>query len=250
MLNFFNKTVVILLFMAAPVCADQASDLTASLDHETGAHIETLLENSASPHPWTSVARVLSHEQIFMLYQQREFQPIWIDGGQLKPEVEILMESLRNAGAHGLCGDDYRLAELEELLRIQSDFARHNLPLAPDNRAVLDLSLSQAFLTYATQMVEGQVDPSLAHVDWKARRRKADLVKLLEYAIENHRLPQVLEDLVPPHEEYRQLVAALSHYQQLSAYGGWPQIPVGPTLRPGDEDERLLWRHMENLMCR
>ena len=240
MLNVFVKIVAIVLFMAAPVRADQASIVMALFDQETGKHIEALLENSAStPPPLVNVSRVLSHEQIFMLYQQREFLPVWMDGWQLKPEVETLMEILRNAGAHGLCGEDYLLADLEGLLRLQSDFARHNLPLAPDNRAILDLFLSQAFLTYATQIVEGQVDPSLAHVDWRARRRKADLVKLLEYAMNNHRLPQVLDDLLPPHEEYRQLVAALNHYQEIAAYGGWPQIPSGPTIRPGAQDERM-----------
>jgi murein L,D-transpeptidase YcbB/YkuD len=239
MLRDFCKTVVFLLFVAAPVCADQASEVTALLDHETGAHIEALLEHTASAPLVTDAARPLLHEQLFTLYRQRGFLPIWIDGGQLKPEAETLMETLRNAGAHGLCGDDYQLAELEGLLRIQADFAVRNLPSASDKRAILDLFLSQAFLMYATQMVEGQVDPSLAHVDWRARRRKADLVKLLEYAMLNHRLPQVLEDLVPPHEEYRQLVAALRHYRELAAYGGWPQIPAGPTIRPDARDERL-----------
>ncbi len=240
MLNFFVKVLVVLLFTAAPVCAEQAASAIELFDQETGEHIESLLENSTSvPPALINLALMLSHEQVFMLYQQRGFLPVWLDGWQLKPEVETLIESLRSAGSHGLCGDDYLLAELEGLLRLQADFARHNLCLAPDNRALLDLFLSQAFLTYATQIVEGQVDPSLAHVDWRARRRKADLVKLLEYAMNNHRLPQVLEDLLPPHEEYRQLVAALNKYQEIAAYGGWPQIPSGPTIRSGADDQRV-----------
>ena len=32
---------------------------------------------------------------------------------------------------------------------------------------------------------------------------------------------------------------ALSHYRQLAAQGGWPQVPVGPTLREGDRNERI-----------
>ena len=151
----------------------------------------------------------------------------------------MLLERLRSAGEHGLCSDDYLLVELEGLIRIYMDFARHNLPLAPDNRAVLDLFFSQAFLTFATHLVEGQVDPALAHVDWRARRRKADLIKLLEYAIENRRMTQVLEDLIPPHEGYRKLIKALSKYQTISANGGWPEIPQGSTIRANDRDERV-----------
>jgi murein L,D-transpeptidase YcbB/YkuD len=157
----------------------------------------------------------------------------------LKPGASVLLANLRDAGAHGLCGDDYLLLPLEGLVRLQEDFAHNNLPLAPQNRAILDLFLSQAFLTFASHMVEGQVDPKLAHVDWRTRQRKADLVKLLEYALDSGRMPQVLEGLYPPHAEYRTLVEALARYQEISALGGWPVIPLGRTIRPGDRDHRV-----------
>jgi murein L,D-transpeptidase YcbB/YkuD len=240
MLMVLKTTIIILLLWVAPLCAGQVSSVVALFGKETAEHIETSLQGRAtSPAALVGIARFLSHEDMFNLYQQREFLPVWLDGWQLKEEALTLLDTLRNAGAHGLCGNDYLLAELERLIRIQKDFAGHNLPLAPDNRALLDLFLSQAFLTYATHMVEGQVDPALAHVDWRARRRKANLVKLLEYAIENHRMSQVLEDLVPPHTEYRRLVDALEKYQGISAVGGWPKIPAGPAIKPGDRDERL-----------
>lgn len=232
--------ITIMLFCGtAALAAEEGSPVLDFLNQETGKHIQELLEKSGTQNALLSVSRLLSHGEIIKLYRERTFLPVWIDGWQLKAEAQELLEVLRDAGTHGLCGNDYLLAELEGLVRIQVDFSRHNLPLSPDNRAVLDLLLSQAFLTYATHMVEGQVDPSLAHVDWRSRRRKADLVRLLDYATGNHRLPQVLEDLVPPHEEYRQLMRALSDYQRLAALGGWPVIPTGPTIRPGDRDDRV-----------
>ena len=234
------QTLLALMLWLTPVCADQLSSAVALLDQETGGRIEVLLQrNDSFATSLVGVSRLFSHAEIFNLYQQRDFLPIWMDGWQLMPEAQILLDHLRSAGEHGLCGNDYFLEELEGLVRIQQDFARHSLPLASDNRAVLDLFLSQAFLTYATHMVEGQVDPELAHVDWRARRRKADLVKLLEYAIIHRRMAQVLEDMIPPHEEYRQLLKALSQYQDISAAGGWPEIPDGPTLRLGDSDARV-----------
>jgi murein L,D-transpeptidase YcbB/YkuD len=240
MFMLLKTTIVILFLYVTPIYANQVPSVVALLDHETSERIEILLESrDSSSIPMVGVSWLLSHEQIFNLYSQREFLPIWIDGWQLKPETQILLESLRNAGSHGLCSNDYLLAQLEDLIRIQRDFALHNHPLAPDNRAVLDLFLSQAFLTFATHMVEGQVDPTLAHVDWRGRRRKADLIKLLEYAIESRRMPQVLEGLIPPHKEYRQLIDTLGKYQKLSAHGGWPEIPSGSTIRLGDNDDRV-----------
>jgi murein L,D-transpeptidase YcbB/YkuD len=35
------------------------------------------------------------------------------------------------------------------------------------------------------------------------------------------------------------LEKAISQYRQLAAQGGWPQVPVGPTLHEGDQDERI-----------
>ena len=233
-------SIIFLVLWALPSFADQTPGFDALFEQENSEQIKILLENrKLSPTPLVSISRLLSHEQIARLYEQREYRSIWFDGWRLTEESQTLLEYLRNAGALGLCGNEYLLPELEGLLRIQTDFARHNLPLAPTNRAVLDLFLSQAFLTYATHMVEGQVDPELAHVDWRARRRKADLIKLLEYATDKNRMAQVLEGLSPPHEGYRLLVEALQRYQTLSALGGWPEIPSGPSIRPGGHDARL-----------
>ncbi len=240
MIKVLKTTIVILCLWVAPLFAEQEPGVIALFDEETSERIEALLENRDSTSaPLIGVSRFLSHQQIFGLYQQREFLPIWIDGWQLKPEAHTLLEYLRSSGAHGLCGNDYLLDKLESLIQFQIDYSQRNLPLVPDSRAVLDLFLSQAFLTFATHMVEGQVDPTLAHVDWRARRRKADLIKLLEYAIENRRMSQVIEGLIPPHHEYFQLIDVLTRYQVISALGGWPGIPPGPTIRPGDSDARV-----------
>jgi murein L,D-transpeptidase YcbB/YkuD len=233
-------TVVVFFLSGGSSSAGQVSGVVALLNQETSQQIERLLSSRESgPSPIIGVARLLAHDQIFNLYHKRGFTPLWLDGWQLKPGSFTLLENLRNAGAHGLCGDDYLLVQLEGLIGLHKDFARKNLPLAPQNRAVLDLFLSQAFLTFASHMVEGQVDPRLAHVDWRARQRKVHLLKLLEYALDNDRMPQVLEGLYPPHEEYRNLVAALALYQKLSALGGWPAIPSGPAIRPGDRNHRV-----------
>lgn len=240
MFNFLVKTAIILLLSTVSVCADQASDSINPFDQDTGVQIENLLGNRAPAAMQTHVSGRAIHDQLVTLYQKRDFLPIWFAGLDLQPEADILLENLRSAGTHGLCGMADLLRDVEGLLGIQAGIAPQNLPQTSVDRAMIDLLLSQAFLTYATQMVEGQVDPALAHVDWRSRRRKADLVKLLDYAVSNHRLQQVLDGLVPPHLGYRRLVEALRRYQEISAYGGWPAIPSGPTIRPADRDERIL----------
>ena len=43
----------------------------------------------------------------------------------------------------------------------------------------------------------------------------------------------------PPQNEYDRLKAALKDYRALAAAGGWPDVPPGPTLKPGMTDRRI-----------
>ena len=173
------------------------------------------------------------------LYRGRDFRPLWQTASGLRPSTYLLVDRLRNAADHGLCGEDYLLAPLEELLKNRAAQASSQKSPQPLDAAVLDLFLTQAFFAYATHLVEGQVDPALAHVDWRARRRKVDLARLLPPAVEGESLGTLLGELVPPHPEYRQLMGALARQREIAARGGWPVIPDGETLRPGDIDPRL-----------
>jgi murein L,D-transpeptidase YcbB/YkuD len=48
-----------------------------------------------------------------------------------------------------------------------------------------------------------------------------------------------LDSIAPTHDYYKGLESALEQYQRLESAGGWPTIPAGPTLRPGDTDPRI-----------
>lgn len=178
-------------------------------------------------------------EEVGDLYRARDFRPLWQTTSGLRPSAQLLVDRLRNAADHGLCGEDYQLVPLEELLKNRAMQLRKEKTQPPLDAAVLDLLLTQAFFSYATHLVEGQVDPALAHIDWRARRRKIDLVKLLPSAVEGESLGTLLGELIPPHPEYRALMGALARQRVIAARGGWPTIPEGETLRPGDIDPRL-----------
>lgn len=62
--------------------------------------------------------------------------------------------------------------------------------------------------------------------------------------------PEVPDDLRPDATPWRstamlrQIDEAIARYQEIVSSGGWPQIPPGRTLRPGEEDERVPYvRH-------
>ena len=203
--------------------------------------ISALLEQPGSgARPYPKPGPSLDTEGLAELYRERQFRPLWLDDDRAAPAAGQLVEYLRDAPSHGLCAETYFLKELEILLALHDDLALLNRSLPPFSLATLDLFLSQSLLNYATHLLEGQVDPALAHVDWRARRRKVNLVKLLDYALNNDRLAQVLSDLMPPHKGYHALVGALRDYRTIAARGGWPFIPDGPVLRLGNDDARVL----------
>lgn len=207
---------------------------------EVSEQIENLFTPDADRlEPAFGVSMRLTHELAPVFYRERDFRPLWLKDGDLTPAAWQLIERLRAAAEHGLCSDAYLLDELEGLLNLHQNLSLQKFLLTPFNQAILDVFLTQAFFAYATHMIEGQVDPNLAHVDWRARRRKADLSKLLTYAIDHDRLEQTLAGLVPPHAGYLALKSALADYRKIAAMGGWTAVPEGPTLRPGDLDERV-----------
>ncbi len=239
-LKILFLTGVFLLVLSLAAQATGTEDVETSLDQQTADQILLLLQQRYTP-PGQSPRPVfsLTHKALGGFYAKRAYQPVWQEHGVLLPAADQLVEHLRGAAEHGLCSDVYLLDRLEGMIYLYKEFARHQQMMVPSQYALLDLMLTQAFLTYATHLVEGQVDPALAHVDWKARRRKANLTRLLIYALKNNRLEQVLSGLLPPHAGYRALVESLADYRELAALGGWPAFPEGPTLRPGDQDERV-----------
>lgn len=178
-------------------------------------------------------------EDVGDIYRARDFRPLWQTGSGLRSAAHLLVDRLRNAADHGLCGEDYLLVPLEELLTSRAAQKLQQAAVAPLDAAVFDLLLTQAFFSYSTHLVEGQVDPALAHVDWRALRRKLDLVKLLPPAVEGESLGVLFSELTPPHPEYRALMKALVRQREIVTRGGWPTVPEGDKLRPGDIDPRM-----------
>lgn len=199
-----------------------------------------LNENEREVGLYPSLGPLLDVQDISALYADRSFQSFWLRQGRLHPAAGQLVEHLRAAPVHGLCSNAYLLNELETLVDLYGRLDALGHPLAPFSLATLDILLTQAFLTYATHLIEGQVDPALVHVDWRARRRKANLSKLLGYALREDRLEQVLAGLMPSQTGYLALVEALQAYRTMAARGGWTAIPAGASLRLGDSDTRLV----------
>ncbi|HET9211587.1 MAG TPA: hypothetical protein VFR03_14360, partial [Thermoanaerobaculia bacterium] len=170
-------------------------------------------------------------------YDRRQYAPAWIDDKGLRPEAGELIAALADAPADGLDPERYRLADLSQRLS-QAKGAPNSSPNGGD-LAEIDLRLTDAFLRFAADLYNGAVNPDLIYSDCRYNLPETDLATALESAVASGHVRQALAALAPPHAGYKALKAALAQYRVLAARGGWPEIPAGPSLKPGDSNERV-----------
>jgi L,D-transpeptidase YcbB len=166
-------------------------------------------------------------------YDRRKYAPAWIGDRGLRPDADELIAALADAPADGLDPERYRLADLRQRL------AQAKSAPNPGDLAEIDLRLSDAFLRLAADLRNGAVNPELIYSDCEIDIPEVDLPAALESALAAGRVRQALADLAPTHAGYKALKAALAQYRALAARGGWPAVPDGPPLKPGDRGERV-----------
>ena len=179
--------------------------------------------------------------KVVTLYRQRGFNPLWI-GQNLPghsaalPVVRELLRALAEAEQEALPSADELIAQLTTDYRQ----ARREGHWSAAQLAAFEVQLSEAFIRYGRDMLSGRTAGRLDR-DWLLDTRDADWPTVLATAVENNTVYQTLTLLAPPHPGYVSLKAALAYYRDRLANGEhWPQLPLGPTLREGMTDSRVL----------
>jgi murein L,D-transpeptidase YcbB/YkuD len=162
-------------------------------------------------------------------YAGRGHEPAWPD----RSRVEELLGLLSAAPEHGLDPADYFTDRLREL-------AAHSASEA--DRAALDVLLTEALVRYGYQRRFGKVNPEDIEPAWNFGRGFAEEgapVQALADAVAAPSLSAFMSERIPGGPWYRQLQAALARYRALAEAGGWPEVPAGAVLHPGERDARV-----------
>jgi murein L,D-transpeptidase YcbB/YkuD len=164
-------------------------------------------------------------------YERRGFAAAWSDGA-----VRDLLGAIVDSEADGLLPRDYHL---EELLRLRS--AIEAGPVPADVRADYEVLLTDAAVRLGYHLAFGKVDPEALDAKWNLARDMGpvDPADMLARALDEARVRAALDAHRPAHFFYHDLRRALADYRAIAARGGWPAVPDGPTLRPGDRDPRV-----------
>jgi len=174
---------------------------------------------------------VLAARALPEFYLQRFFEPAWIQDNRVRQEAYDFLDILQQVDRDGLKPQHYHLQALLELISAA-------VPEKPDPDPLVDfdLLLTDAFLVLASHYWNGRINPELIDPEWQAKRGDFDPIPVLRAALASGDIRGTLQRLLPSAPEYAGLRAALGRYRQLAEQGGWPRIPDGTRLFPGDQN--------------
>src|SRR6266545_1692252 len=169
-------------------------------------------------------------------YQKRGEAPAWIDGRKPRPQMDELIAALQRTDREGLDPALYNAAVLSAR---RAEAGRGFLSMKgfqESEAANLDVWLTYLYLQYASDLTSGIASLSHADPTWRIPDKKADLLTVLEQALDQNQIARSLDGLTPTHLQYTGLRDALAKYREIEQRGGWPAVPLKGTLKPGERN--------------
>ena len=185
------------------------------------------------------------YQELIEFYDQRHHRSIWFKENQFKRNPEPLLTEIKKSYAEGLNPKDYHLEFIEEILQDEELFSKESL----DKRATLDILLTNAYLSLASDYLNGKIDAEIIVDDYNYQADSLEAQNLLELLLEKKNIAQILDNQLPQAEYYQELKEKLADYRDSEKIKDWPQIAQGELLAQGAEGQRVL-RLINNLSAR
>jgi murein L,D-transpeptidase YcbB/YkuD len=175
-------------------------------------------------------------------YEKRQFQPAWFNGRGIRPQAEELVQAIPAFGNDGLDIRRYQQQRLASLVTQAKAMKSFEDPEAQHRLVELDTELTYTYLSLATHLATGRLQPDKLRVEWYTKPRNVDLDSRLGQALNadnSGEIVKALRALDPPHPDYDRLRKALAQYRAIASKGGWAPVPDGPTMKTGDKGPRV-----------
>ena len=234
-------SVIAIAFLGAIVFASLQTLTAQTLSDQVRELLRNRIETAGVP-PKITVGEEVIHASIALplFYERRMYRPAWSEDDGPLLQVDALVKAIHEADREGLRPTDYHLAKTEATLKEMRQNQEKKTPLNPRRLVDLDLLLTDAFLVYGSHLLVGRINPETIDAEWLANRREADLVSILQTALDSNQIEEGLKKLLPPQPGYGRLKRALAHYRGVAAKGGWFTVPDGPRMQKGDRGERVV----------
>ena len=142
--------------------------------------------------------------------------PVWfMPSGQPGPQASIALNALLNASEQGLNPADY-----------DANALANAFTQAGTDPGALNERLTQALVSYLTDLRDGRVDPHKVHQKFDVPAKPAfDARRYIAQALQNNTLEQALQDAQPKVPMYAAVIRAMAHYRTLAGHPVW-QTPL------------------------
>jgi len=167
--------------------------------------------------------------QIFTFYEDRDFKPVWTRDSGVKGKGKALLKALQNAREHGLNPAFYDTQEIAERITTTN----------PEVLGELDILMSLAFSSFATDLSKGRLEPTQVSKGIYIKPFSTGTLTLLDGAEQADNLAPYLLQLISKSPRYDRLKTALAQYRAMAEKGEWPTIAKGKALKEGMDDPRV-----------
>lgn len=188
------------------------------------------LASSETPHQIQNNLRTASKD-ISQLYEKNAYAPFWITRQGATEKAGDLLTLLSNSYQEGLFPSEYFLDQIARLWSAKTS----------QSMAQLDVLLTRALAHYLHDITKGRLQQQyyLSQSVKTALPHNPSAELLIETALRTNDLRAYLNSLVPQNSEYHLLKKALANYRLMEQQTSWPIIPLGKTITPGMEDDRI-----------
>jgi murein L,D-transpeptidase YcbB/YkuD len=195
------------------------------------AQIETALRARLAAAP---PARIDDHKWAHAkrLYKMYGDNPLWLaEDGLHTDRAFALTNALLNTESDGMRMDAYPIGEIAKAIAA----IKGQKPTA-EQLADADVLLTSAFVAMGVDYLTGQVKPKSVSQNWHIDAHDENEDSALVRSIRNPALDKALATMRPADDDYLALMKELARFRAIVANGGWPTVPEGKALKPGDSD--------------
>ena len=171
-------------------------------------------------------------DDLAAFYRANEFQSIWTGADEIaQSRRNALLSVLSNAQIHGLPAGRYDVAGM--MARLQAAQTAYD-------QGAMEVELSRALLTYASDVGRGLLNPTNVVAEIKRDRPEFDGAAVLTAFAQSNPV-EFLRGLAPQSAEYARLMRAKMQLEAQVAAGGWGDlVAASDTLRPGDTGNAVV----------
>ena len=192
--------------------------------------LEMLVE---AQQPMVDSIEVVSADLLADIYGELDFEPTWSDVERIEQWLRVI-EKARDDGFDVV---DFHY----DVVRDISNELSSSSAISPLRRAEIDLIVTDSLIRLAYSEVFGKINPYELDPRWNYRRENRTdsaaqaIANLLRAASPGDELQQYITRS-PYYIALRDHFVA---YRTIATEGGWPVVPAGNTIRPGDSDPRV-----------